>query len=224
MPRPTQAARAGQRAQRCQRQDGAVTDPGPVRVEAPRDRDGSFKPIPIPKHERHFIGIDERIIAMYARGMSVRETQAVLAESYGTAVSPDLISSVTISTACPRTTVQTCIVHLINSLEYASHKDRKVLAAALHPIHAATKRRHGRRCKLRRPTVVREYPTIVQPWQRPWEHVVPFYVFPPEIRRVVYTTNATESLNMQLQAHQAPLSWKMQTLGIEMSASRDDKP
>ncbi|WZB64882.1 IS256 family transposase [Achromobacter xylosoxidans] len=214
-----------------------LTEHGPVRVELPRDRDGSFAPILIPKHERRFTGFDDRIIAMYARGMSVREIQAFLAESYGTEVSPDFISSVTdevmaetiawqnrpleamypvvffdalrvkirddggvsnkavylalgvqadgqrdvlglwveqtegakfwlkvfnelktrgcqdiliavvdglkglaeaIATAFPRTTVQTCIVHLIrNSLDYAGWKDRKAVAAALRPIYAA---------------------------------------------------------------------------------------
>jgi hypothetical protein len=72
-----------------------ITESGPVRVDLPRDREGSFEPILIPKHERRFTGFDERIIAMYARGMSVREIQAFLAESYGTEVSPDFISSVT---------------------------------------------------------------------------------------------------------------------------------
>ena len=72
-----------------------LTEHGPVRVQLPRDRDGSFAPILIPKHERRFTGFDDRIIAMYARGMSVREIQAFLAESYGTEVSPDFISSVT---------------------------------------------------------------------------------------------------------------------------------
>ena len=277
-----------------------ITDRGPVRVDVPRDRDGSFEPILIPKHERRFTGFDERIIAMYARGMSVREIQAFLAESYGTEVSPDFISSVTdevmaealswqsrpletmypvvffdalrvkirddgvvsnkavylalgiqadgqrdvlglwieqtegakfwlkvfnelktrgcqdiliavvdglkglteaISAAYPRTTVQTCIVHLIrNSLEYASYKDRKALAGALRPIYAAASEEAARQALQEfadGPWGVK-YPTIVQSWQRAWEHVVPFYVFPPEIRRVVYTTNAIESLNMQL--------------------------
>jgi transposase-like protein len=72
-----------------------ITDRGPVRVDVPRDRDGSFEPILIPKHERRFTGFDERIIAMYARGMSVREIQGFLAEHYGTEVSPDFMSSVT---------------------------------------------------------------------------------------------------------------------------------
>ncbi len=277
-----------------------ITDRGPVRVEVPRDRDGSFEPILIPKHERRFTGFDERIIAMYARGMSVGEIQAFLAESYGTEVSPDFISSVTdevmaealswqsrpletmypvvffdalrvkirddgvvsnkavylalgiqadgqrdvlglwieqtegakfwlkvfnelktrgcqdiliavvdglkglteaISAAYPRTTVQTCIVHLIrNSLEYASYKDRKVLAAALRQIYAAASEEAARQAlqDFADGPWGAKYPTIVQSWQRAWEHVVPFYVFPPEIRRVVYTTNAIESLNMQL--------------------------
>jgi hypothetical protein len=72
-----------------------LTERGLVRVELPRDRDDSFAPILIPKHERRFTGMDDRIIAMYARGRSVRDTQAFLAESYGTEVSPDFISSVT---------------------------------------------------------------------------------------------------------------------------------
>jgi transposase-like protein len=72
-----------------------ITDHGALRVDLPRDRESSFEPILIPRHERRFAGFDERIIAMYARGMSVREIRAFLAESYGTEVSPDFISSVT---------------------------------------------------------------------------------------------------------------------------------
>jgi putative transposase len=277
-----------------------ITERGPVRVEVPRDRDGSFEPILIPKHERRFTGFDERIIAMYARGMSVREIQAFLAESYGTDVSPDFISSVTdevmaealawqsrpleamypvvffdalrvkirddgvvsnkavylalgiqadgqrdvlglwieqtegakfwlkvfnelktrgcqdiliavvdglkgltdaIGAAYPQTAVQTCIVHLIrNSLEYASYKDRKVVAAALRPIYSAVSEQAAQQALqvFADGPWGTKYPTIVQSWQRAWEHVTPFFVFPPEIRRVVYTTNAIESLNMQL--------------------------
>ncbi len=266
----------------------------------PRDRDGSFEPILIPKHERRFTGFDERIIAMYARGMSVREIQAFLAESYGTDVSPDFISSVTdevmaealawqsrplevmypvvffdalrvkirddgvvsnkavylalgiqadgqrdvlglwieqtegakfwlkvfnelkargcqdiliavvdglkglaeaIGTAYPRTTVQTCIVHLIrNSLEYASWKDRKAIAQALRPIYTAASAQAAQQAlqAFADGPWGAKYPTIVQSWQRAWEHVTPFFAFAPEIRRVIYTTNAIESLNMQL--------------------------
>ncbi len=277
-----------------------ITDRGPVRVELPRDREGSFEPILIPKHERRFTGFDERIIAMYARGMSVREIQAFLAESYGTEVSPDFISSVTdevmaetlawqsrpleamypvvffdalrvkirsdgvvsnkavylalgiqadgqrdvlglwieqtegakfwlkvfnelktrgcqdiliavvdglkglaeaINTAYPQTTVQTCIVHLIrNSLDYAGWKDRKMVAAALRPIYAAANEQAAQQAlqDFADGPWGAKYPTIVQAWQRAWEYVIPFFVFAPEIRRVIYTTNAIESLNMQL--------------------------
>lgn len=277
-----------------------LTERGPVRVELPRDRDGSFAPILIPKHERRFTGFDDRIIAMYARGMSVREIQAFLAESYGTEVSPDFISSVTdevmaetiawqnrplesmypvvffdalrvkirddggvsnkavylalgvqadgqrdvlglwveqtegakfwlkvfnelktrgcqdiliavvdglkgladaIGTAFPRTTVQTCIVHLIrNSLDYAGWKDRKAVAAALRPIYAAASAQAAEQAlqAFAEGPWGAKYPMIVAAWQRAWENVTPFFVFPPDIRRVIYTTNAIESLNMQL--------------------------
>ena len=72
-----------------------LTEDGPLRIAVPRDRDGTFEPILIPKHARRFTGFDDKIIAMYARGMTVREIQGFLAEQYGTQVSPDFISSVT---------------------------------------------------------------------------------------------------------------------------------
>src|SRR4029078_2152338 len=72
-----------------------LTDDGPLRIEVPRDRDASFEPLLIPKHERRFTGFDDKIIAMYARGMTVREVRGFLADQYGVDVSPELISSVT---------------------------------------------------------------------------------------------------------------------------------
>ena len=277
-----------------------LTDKGAVRIEVPRDRAGSFEPILIPKHERRFTGFDDKIIAMYARGMSVREIQGFIAESYGTQVSPDFISSVTdevmaetlawqsrpleqiypvvffdalrvkirsdggvtnkavylalgiqadgqrdvlglwieqtegakfwlkvfndlktrgchdiliavvdglkgladaINTVFPKTTVQTCIVHLIrNSLDYAGWKDRKLVAQALRPIYTAVSEAAATDeldAFAKGPWGLK-YPSIVQSWTRAWEHVTPFFVFPPDIRRVIYTTNAIESLNMQL--------------------------
>src|SRR6476620_5871595 len=71
------------------------TDDGPLRIEVPRDRDGSFEPVLIPKHERRFTGFDDKIIALYARGMTMREVQGFLLETYGVEVSPEFISSVT---------------------------------------------------------------------------------------------------------------------------------
>jgi transposase-like protein len=277
-----------------------LTDKGAVRIDVPRDRAGSFEPILIPKHERRFTGFDDKIIAMYARGMSVREIQGFIAESYGTQVSPDFISSVTdevmadavawqsrpleqmypvvffdalrvkirsdggvtnkavylalgiqadgnrdvlglwieqtegakfwlkvfndlktrgchdiliavvdglkgladaINTVYPKSTVQTCIVHLIrNSLDYAGWKDRKLVAQALRPIYTAVSEEAARdelQAFAKGPWGLK-YPSIVQSWMRAWEHVIPFFVFPPDIRRVIYTTNAIESLNMQL--------------------------
>ena len=72
-----------------------LTGDGKVRIETPRDRDGSFEPLLVPKHARRFTAFDDSIVALYARGLTVREIQGYLAESYGTEVSPDLISTVT---------------------------------------------------------------------------------------------------------------------------------
>jgi transposase-like protein len=277
-----------------------ITDDGPVRIEVPRDRDGSFEPQIIPKHARRFTGFDDKVIAMYARGMTVREIQGFLAEIYGTEVSPEFISQVTdevtaeitawqsrplepmypviffdalrvkvrddavvrnkavylalgvlpdgtrdvlgmwieqtegakfwlkvfndlrtrgvndiliavvdglkglaeaIEVAFPQTTVQTCIVHLIrNSLDYASWKDRKAVAAALKPIYAAASAKAAQEAleAFEAGPWGDKYPPIAQSWRRAWEHVIPFFAFPPDVRRVIYTTNAIESLHMQL--------------------------
>jgi putative transposase len=277
-----------------------ITDDGPVRIEVPRDRDGSFEPQIIGKHERRFTGFDQKIIAMYARGMTIREIQGYLAEMYGTEVSPEFISKVTdevaaeitawqsrplepmypvvffdalrvkirddavvrnkavylalailpdgsrdvlgiwieqtegakfwlkvfnemrsrgvgdiliavvdglkglsdaIETAFPNTTVQTCIVHLIrNSLDYASWKDRKAVAAALRPIYTAATAEAAEAAlgEFEGSSWGAKHPTIVQSWRRAWQNVVPFFAFPPDVRRVVYTTNIIESLHMQL--------------------------
>ena len=72
-----------------------LTEDGPLRIEVPRDRDSSFEPLLIPKHERRFTGFDDKIVALYARGMTVREIQGLLAEQYATEVSPEFISCVT---------------------------------------------------------------------------------------------------------------------------------
>jgi len=106
-----------------------------------------------------------------------------------------------INTVYPKTTVQICIVHLIrNSLDYAGWKDRKTVAAALRPLYAAANEQAAQQAlqDFADGPWGAKYPTIVQAWQRAWEYVIPFFVFAPEIRRVIYTTNAIESLNMQL--------------------------
>ncbi len=277
-----------------------LTGEGPVRIEVPRDRDGSFDPILIPKHERRFTGFDDKIIAMYARGMTMREIQGFLLESYGTDVSAEFISSVTeavmlevtawqaraleplypvvffdalrvkikedavvrnkaiylalgvlpdgtrdilglwiegtegakfwmkvfndlktrgvgdiliavtdglkgmpeaLGAVFPATTLQTCIVHLIrNSLDYASWKDRKLLAAAIRPIYTAANAEAAQAelDAFEAGPWGQKFPTVVAAWRRAWSHVIPFFAFPPQIRRVIYTTNAIESVNARL--------------------------
>ena len=277
-----------------------LTGDGPVRVDIPRDRDGSFEPLLIPKHERRFTGFDDKIVAMYARGMTVREIQGFLAEQYGTEVSPDFISSVTdavmaevvawqsrplepmypviffdalrvkireeavvrnkaiylalgvlpdgtrdvlglwientegakfwlkvfndlkargvddiliavtdglkgipeaLGAVFPATTLQTCIVHLIrNSLDFAGWKDRKALAAALRPIYTASSAEAAARAldEFEHGAWGKRFPTVVALWRRAWDRVIPFFAFSPAVRRVIYTTNAIESLHAQL--------------------------
>ena len=277
-----------------------LTDDGALRIEIPRDRDGSFEPQLIGKHERRFTGFDDKIVAMYARGMTVREIQAFLVEMYAVEVSPDFISSVTdavmaevtawqsrpleamypvvffdalrvkirqdgvvrnravylalgmlpdgtrdilglwiegtegakfwmkvfndlktrgcndiliavtdglkgmgeaLGVVYPATTLQTCIVHLIrNSLDYASWKDRKALAAAIKPIYTASS---AEAAELELDAFAQgswgqRFPTVVASWRRAWSNVIPFFAFPPEVRRVIYTTNAIESVNARL--------------------------
>lgn len=277
-----------------------LTDAGPLQIETPRDRAGSFEPVLIGKHERRFTGFDDKIVAMYARGMTVREIQAYLAEMYGTEVSPDFISKVTdevmsevtawqsrplesmypvvffdalrvkireegvvrnkavylalgvladgtrdilglwientegakfwmkvfndlrtrgtndiliavtdglkglpeaLEAVFPATTLQTCIVHLIrNSLDYASWKDRKGLAAALKPIYQAVNEATASAAldTFEAGPWGAKFPTVTASWRRNWSRIIPFFAFPPEIRRVIYTTNAIESINARL--------------------------
>jgi putative transposase len=276
------------------------TDDGPLRIEVPRDRDGSFEPVLIPKHERRFTGFDNKIIALYARGMTMREVQGFLLETYGVEVSPEFISSVTdavmaevtawqarplepmypvvffdalrvkmredavvrnkavylalgvlpdgtrdilglwiegsegakfwmkvfndlktrgvgdiliavtdglkgmgeaLAAVFPATTLQTCIVHLIrNSLDYASWKDRKLLAAAIRPIYTApsAEAAEAELAAFERGPWGQKFPTVAVAWRRAWDRVIPFFAFPPAVRRVIYTTNAIESINARL--------------------------
>jgi putative transposase len=275
------------------------TDSGPVDVRVPRDRAGTFEPKLVAKRQRRLEGFDDKVLALYARGMSVRDIQGHLRELYGTDVSPDLISRATegamdearawqgrpleavypvvyldalyvsiregstvqkkavyvalgvttegkrdvlglwisdaegarfwlgiltelknrgvediffvccdgltglpqaIETAFPRAVVQTCIVHMIRaSLRHVSYTDRRPIVAALKPIYSAENEagavaaldafdeRFGAR-----------HPAITKLWRSRWSEVVPFLEYPREIRRLLYTTNAIESLNAQL--------------------------
>jgi transposase-like protein len=277
-----------------------LTDDGPVAIEVPRDRAGTFAPQLIGKHERRFTGFDDKIIALYARGLTVREMQAFLHECYAIDVSADLISTVTDAVAAevsawqsrpleplypvvffdalrvkirdeatvrskavylalavlpdgsrdilglwieqsegakfwmkvfadlrtrgcediliavtdglsgmdealaavfPRTTLQTCIVHLLrNSLDFANWKQRQPLAAALRVIYTAPSADLAERAleAFAQGEWGHRFPPVVAAWRRAWPRVIPFFAFPPEIRRVIYTTNALESVHAQL--------------------------
>jgi putative transposase len=273
-------------------------DFGELPIEVPRDRLGSFEPQLIPKHQTRWAGFDDKIISLYARGMTVREIQAHLEEMYGTEVSPGLISSVTdavadeikawqarplepiypivyldcihvkvregavrvkavylaigitmtgekevlglwlaqtegakfwlqvvtelrnrgvqdIFIACidglkgfpdaieavfPKAVVQLCIVHMVrHSLNYVSWKRRKEVAADLRRIYtAATVEEAELMLGEFEARWDAEYLPIGQSWRRNWNRLTPFFDYPPEIRKVIYTTNAIESVNMSL--------------------------
>ncbi len=210
-----------------------------------------------------FVGFDEKILALYSRGLSVRDIRAHLQEIYGVEVSPDLISRVSgavmddvrrvggharrrprrarhvvpgiggrkfwmqvlndlkqrgvrdiliccvdglagfpeaIETIFRKTTVQTCIVHLIRaSLKYVPRRDREQVARDLKPIYTATDADHAQaELETFDEKWGARFPVITQQWLNAWEHVTPFLAFPAEVRRVSYTTNAIEALNRQL--------------------------
>lgn len=277
-----------------------LTDNGEVELEIPRDREGTFEPLLVAKNQRRLEGFDERIIALYARGMTVREIQAFLQEQYGVEVSADLISVVTssvleeikewqhraleslypvvffdalrvkirdegvvknkavylalglrtdgvkeilglwieqtegakfwmrvmtelrnrgvqdiliavvdglkgfpeaITAVFPQTQVQLCIVHLLrNSLEFVGWQDRKAVTPLLKNIYRAetVEMAQERLEEFAQSAWGRKYPTIASIWRRHWENVIPFLAYPQEVRKVIYTTNALESMNMQL--------------------------
>jgi putative transposase len=271
---------------------------GELELETPRDREGSFEPQIVGKRQTRWTGFDDKIVSMYARGMTTREIQGHLQEMYGVEVSPTLISNVTdavveevkqwqsrpleelypivyldalmvkvrdqghvqnkaihvvmgvdlegqkdvlglwvgqnegakfwlqvltelknrgvkdIFIACvdglkgfpeaieavyPRTEVQLCIVHLVRaSLNYVPWKGRKELAADLKGIYRAATAEEAEQNLLELEAKWKGYPSVTQVWRRNWMRVTPFFSYPPEIRRAIYTTNSVESLNRSL--------------------------
>src|ERR1017187_4309857 len=242
-------------------------DFGEIDLETPRDRNGSFEPQIVAKHQTRFTGFDDKIISMYSRGMTTRETEGHLKETYailyldalrvkirdgghvqnkaiyvaiavnmegnkevlglwaadnegakfwlqiltdlqnrgakdffiacvdGLKGFPEAIESV-----YPRTEVQLCIVHLVRaSLHYVNWKQRKEVAAGLRLIYQAGT---AAEAEMQRDEFARKwdatYPMVSQIWRRNWERITPFFAYPGEIRKVIYTTNTIESLNMSL--------------------------
>lgn len=274
-------------------------DMGEIPIDIPRDREGSFDPRLIKKHQTRFDGFDDKIIAMYARGMTTRDIQAWLKEIYGVEISPTLISNVTdevlaevkswqnrpldplypivyldairikvrsdghvhnqavylaiginmdgikevlgmwiaktegakfwlsvltelknrglkdifiasvdglkgfgdaIETVYPETQVQLCIVHMVRyCLKYVSWKQRKEMANDLKTIYRANTVEEARQnLNIFADKWDKTHPTVSKSWRNNWEQLTPFFDYPAEIRRAMYTTNAIESLNMSL--------------------------
>lgn len=274
-------------------------DFGEMPIEIPRDRQGSFEPQLIPKHQSQFSGFGDKILSLYARGMTVREIQGHLEEMYSIEVSPSFISSVTdavmeevkawqsrpleavypivyldcihvktrdegsvrakavylalgitmtgekellgiwiaqtegakfwlqvvtelknrgvqdifiacvdglkgfpeaIETVFPQTSVQLCIVHMVrHSLKYVGWKFKKQVAGDLKRIYqsATLAEAEGALTEFEQKWDA-DYAPIGQSWRRNWSRILPFFEYPSEIRKVIYTTNAIESLNMSL--------------------------
>lgn len=277
-----------------------LTEAGAIPLSIPRDRHGRFDPKLIEKYKRRFPDFDQKIIALYARGMSTRDIQAHILELYGLSISPDLVSAVTeavhdevgawqsrplestyaivffdalrvkirdegtvrnkavylaigircsghkeilglwieqtegakfwlrvmselkargtqdiliavvdglkgfpeaIESVFPDAEVQTCIVHLIRySMQFASWKERKHVAGALKPIYQADNAEQAaqRLEEFDAGEWGQKYPAIAAAWRRKWEQVIPFFAFSAEVRRIIYTTNAIESLHSQV--------------------------
>lgn len=275
------------------------SEAGALALEIPRDRHGTFEPVLVPKHQRRLSGFDEKVLSLYARGLSVRDIQSYLEELYHTDVSHELISQIThevleevslwqqrplaarwpvvwmdalvvkiregtqirnhavhlvlglneegrkellgiwvteqegarfwgtvlaelrqrgvqdILIACcdglkgfpeaiqaifPKTVVQTCIVHVVrNTLAQVAWSDMKEVAADLRTIYTAVNEAAAWDALAEVETKWRKsYPLLTKTWQDNWDRIVPFLQFPPEIRRVVYTTNAIEAVNRQI--------------------------
>jgi putative transposase len=277
-----------------------LTENEAIDLAIPRDRRGSFEPQLIAKYQRRFPGFDDKIISMYARGMSVREIQGHLRDLYGIEASPQLISTVTdavleevgrwqsrpldplyalvffdalrvkmrdegtvrnkavylaigvtpegrkdvlgiwieqtegakfwlrvmteiksrgvndiliaivdglkgfpeaINAVFAETQIQTCIVHLIrNSLDFCSWKDRKPVAQELKTIYRAADAQAAAAAlqEFEDGPWGKRFAAITAMWRRHWAHVIPFFAYPPEVRKMIYTTNAIESLNATL--------------------------
>lgn len=272
---------------------------GKAEIAVPRDRNGEFQPVIVAKGQTRFNGFDDKILALYARGMTTRDIQDQLEELYGVEVSHALISNVTeaveterklwqnrtldaiypivyldalvvkvrhegrvinkaihlalgvtlngqkellglwmtqnesskfwlsvltelqnrgvkdifiacvdgltgfpeaIETVFPRTKVQLCIVHLVrNSLNYVSYKDRKELAADLKKVYGAATETAAEQALVEfGDKWDKQYPTISKSWLNHWQRVIPFFAFPQDIRKAIYTTNIIESMNMTL--------------------------
>jgi putative transposase len=277
-----------------------ATEIGDVELAVPRDRNGTFTPMLVPKGTRRLDGLDAMIVSLFAGGMTIRDIAHHLASTIGTELSPETISKITdavsdevlvwqqrplealypvmyldaiivkvrdgghvrnkaahiavgvdmdgikhvlgiwvqategakfwasvcaelanrgvrdvlivccdglsgfpeaIAATWPEATVQTCVVHLIRAaMRFVNYKDRKAVAAALKPIYQAANDAAAldELDAFAASPLGAKYPSTIKAFRDAWERFVPFLAFPPALRRVIYTTNAIESLNYQL--------------------------
>lgn len=178
---------------------------GDLRIETPRDREGCFDPQLVKKRQVRLAGMEEKILALYARGMTTRDIETALVDLYGVEISHTLIAQVTdaVQAVFPKTLAQLCIVHLVSaSLRYVTAGDSKAVVAALKRIYQlATAQEAAVELEALEVQWSEKYRAVVRLWRRNWDTIIPFFQFLPEIRKVVYTTNAIESLNMVMRKY-----------------------
>ena len=178
---------------------------GDLRIETPRDREGCFDPQLVKKRQVRLAGMEENILALYARGMTTRDIETALVDLYGVEISHTLIAQVTdaVQAVFPKTLAQLCIVHLVSaSLRYVTAGDSKAVVAALKRIYqSATAQEAAVELEALEAQWSEKYRAVVRLWRRNWDTIIPFFQFLPEIRKVVYTTNAIESLNMVMRKY-----------------------
>ena len=178
---------------------------GDLQIETPRDREGSFDPQLVKKRQVRLAGMEEKILALYARGMTTRDIETALVDLYGVEISHTLIAQVTdaVQAVFPKTLAQLCIVHLVSaSLRYVTAGDSKAVVAALKRIYqSATTQEAAVEREALEAQWSEKYRAVVRLWRRNWDTIIPFFQFLPEIRKVVYTTNAIESLNMVMRKY-----------------------
>ncbi|WP_241788038.1 transposase [Streptomyces sp. PRh5] len=176
------AGRNGGNSRNGKRSKTVLTDVGPVEITMPRDRDGSFEPKIVKKRQKRLTGFDEMVISLAAKGLTTGEVQAHLAEVHGAEVSRQTISTIT-----------------DKMLEDAARQDRDKTAKLLKPVHTApTEEAALDRFAEFADARDRKYPAIVKLWENAWKEFTPFLRFDTEIRRIVCTTNATESVNARI--------------------------
>lgn len=156
-----------------------LTPEGELELSIPRDRLSSFDPQLVAKHQRRLPNFDNNIISLYAKGMGVREIQRHLLELYGLEISPDLISTITDEVLSE---VEQWQKRGLEAIYQATDAD-----AAQSALHAFADSEWGKK-----------FPTVADMWKRQWEQVIPFFAYPQQVRKIIYTTNAIESLHMQL--------------------------